>query len=174
MEDRTPRALDSEWQNCAEGKNESERKVFYLGAATVHRLVQDCFKRALANRRDGESEHDTVASVLMDIRACLLDIAECVNGRMSDLHAELVKQAAAWPDDAKTLEMRRRLAELFDSRFVAPSYSRARGPQSGTRRGLTRALRIGPVTNQAAPTRPPQAPEHLMRRNTCPTVPSRP
>jgi hypothetical protein len=63
---------------------------------------------------------------------------------------------------------------LFASRFVARGYSRTSGPQSGTRRGLTRALRIGPVTNQAAPTRPPQAPEHRMRRNTCPTVLSRP
>jgi hypothetical protein len=63
---------------------------------------------------------------------------------------------------------------LFGSRFVAQGYSRASGPQSGTRRGLTRALGIGPVTNQAAPARPPQAPEHLMRCNTCPTVLSRP
>ena len=46
-------------------------------------------------------------------------------------------------------------------------YSRASGPRSGTRRGLTRALTIGPVTSQAAPTCPPQAPEHRMRRNTC-------
>ena len=63
---------------------------------------------------------------------------------------------------------------VFGSRFAAPGYSRASGPQSGTRRGLTRVLRIGPVTNQAAPTRPPQAPEHRMRRNACPTVLSRP
>jgi hypothetical protein len=95
MEDRTPRALDSEWQKRAEGKNESERIGFYLGAATAHRLVQDCFKRALANRPDGESERETVAAVLEDIRACLLDIVECVNGLMSDLHADMVKQAAA-------------------------------------------------------------------------------
>ena len=39
-------------------------------------------------------------------------------------------------------------------------------PPSGTRRGLTPALRISPVTSQAAPTRPAQAPEHRMRRNT--------
>ena len=115
MEDRTPRALDSEWKKRAEGKNESERIGFYLGAATVHRLVHDCFKRGLANRRGGESERETVAAVLEDIRACLSDVAECVNGLMSDLHADMVKQAAAWPDDAKALEMRRRLAELADN-----------------------------------------------------------
>ena len=42
------------------------------------------------------------------------------------------------------------------------------GPQSGTRRGLTRALRIGPVTSEAAPTRPPQWPEHCIRRRRHP------
>jgi hypothetical protein len=31
-------------------------------------------------------------------------------------------------------------------------------------------LRIGPVTSPAAPTRPPQAPEHRIRRSTCPTA----
>ena len=49
-------------------------------------------------------------------------------------------------------------------------YSRASGPSSATRRGLTRAFNTGPVTSHAAPTRPPQAPEHLIRRNTSPTV----
>jgi hypothetical protein len=49
-------------------------------------------------------------------------------------------------------------------------YSRASGPSSGTRRGLTRALRIGPVSSHAAPTRPPHAPEQRMRRSTSPTV----
>ena len=72
-------------------------------------------RRKVANRRDGESERETVAAVLEDIRACLSDIAECVNGLMSDLHADMVKQAAAWPDDAKALELRRRLAELADN-----------------------------------------------------------
>jgi hypothetical protein len=36
-------------------------------------------------------------------------------------------------------------------------YSLTSGPSSATRRGRTRTLRIGPVTSQAAPTRPPQA-----------------
>jgi hypothetical protein len=76
--------------------------------------------------------------------------------------------------DCRNQNRTRAYHRLFDSRFVAPGYSRASGPQSGTRRGLTRAFRIGPVTNQVAPTRPPQAPEHRMRRNTCPTVLSRP
>ena len=37
-------------------------------------------------------------------------------------------------------------------------YSRGSGPHNGTRRGLTLALRIGPVSSHAASTRPPQAP----------------
>ena len=49
-------------------------------------------------------------------------------------------------------------------------YSRASGPSSGTRRGLTLALRIGPVSSQAASTRPPQPPVHRIRRSTPPTV----
>jgi hypothetical protein len=32
--------------------------------------------------------------------------------------------------------------------------------------GLARAFRIGPVTNHAAPTRPPHPPEHRIRRRT--------
>jgi hypothetical protein len=36
--------------------------------------------------------------------------------------------------------------------------SSASGPRNGTRRGLTLALRIGPVSSHAATTRPPQAP----------------
>jgi hypothetical protein len=59
--------------------------------------------------------------------------------------------------------------------FTGLGYSRASGPSSGTRRGLMRASRIGPVTSQAAPTRPPpQAPEHRIRRRTCPIVVSLP
>ena len=69
-----------------------------------------------------------------------------------------------------TAEWPRARCERRDSE----GYSRASGPSSGTRRGLTRALRIGPVTSQAAPTRPPHAPEQRMRRSTCPTVVSRP
>jgi two-component system OmpR family response regulator len=42
-------------------------------------------------------------------------------------------------------------------RSAGRPYSRASGPNSGTRRGRTRAFRIGPVVNQAAPTRPPGA-----------------
>jgi hypothetical protein len=42
------------------------------------------------------------------------------------------------------------------------------------RRGRTRASRIGPVTSHAASTRPPQSPEHRMRRRTSPTVICRP
>jgi hypothetical protein len=45
---------------------------------------------------------------------------------------------------------------VSEARDTTP-YSRASGPSSGTRRGRTRALRIGPVSSQAAPTRPPQA-----------------
>ena len=46
----------------------------------------------------------------------------------------------------------------------AGCYSLASGPSSGTRRGRTRLLSIGPVTSQAPPTRPPQPPAHHMRR----------
>ena len=38
-------------------------------------------------------------------------------------------------------------------------------------RGLTRVLRIGAVTSQATPTRPPQAPKHRMRRSACSRAP---
>jgi hypothetical protein len=51
---------------------------------------------------------------------------------------------------------------------------RASGPRNGTRRGLTLELRIGPISSQAASTRPPQVPEQRMRRSTSPTVESRP
>jgi hypothetical protein len=101
MEDRRARALDFEWQKAAEGKEESQWTVFYLGAAVAQGLVRDCFKRAVANRRDGDSEHETVAALLEDINACLSDIAECADVVMSDLHADLVKQAAAWPNDER-------------------------------------------------------------------------
>jgi hypothetical protein len=115
MEDRTPRSLDSEWQKISEGKNASDRHMFYLGAAAAQSLVRDCFKRALANRRDGERENGTAAALINDIRKCLLDITECGNDVMSDLQADLVKQMAALPDNAKILEMRRQLAELANA-----------------------------------------------------------
>jgi hypothetical protein len=49
-------------------------------------------------------------------------------------------------------------------------YSLASAPSNGTRRGLTRVLNTGPVTNHAAPARPPQPPEQRMQRSTSPTV----
>jgi hypothetical protein len=48
------------------------------------------------------------------------------------------------------------------------------GPSNATRRALTLALRIGPVSSHAAPTRPPHAPEHRIRRRTSLTVLCRP
>jgi len=59
------------------------------------------------------------------------------------------------------------------SRWELADHSLAAGPSSGTRRGWTRLLRIGPVTSQAAPTRPPQPPEHRMRRSTRPPCAAR-
>jgi hypothetical protein len=41
-------------------------------------------------------------------------------------------------------------------------------PHNATRRGLTRLFSTGPVVSHAAPTRPPQPPEHRMRRSTSP------
>jgi hypothetical protein len=116
MEDRKPRALDAEWQRLlvgpsGTGKTESMRIWFYGGAGTVHRLVQDCIKRAAANRREGESEHETAMVLLEDIRLCLLDTIECVDGFMNDQFADIAKRARARPDDAEAMEMRRRLAE---------------------------------------------------------------
>jgi hypothetical protein len=58
-------------------------------------------------------------------------------------------------------------------REAAGLFPRVR-PRSDTRGGLTRAFKIGPVSSQAAPTRPPQTPEQRMRRRTWPTVLSRP
>jgi hypothetical protein len=55
--------------------------------------------------------------------------------------------------------------------WLVPAYSQQRHASSPNA-----AFRIiGPVTSQAAPTHPPYAPEHRMRRTTtCPTVVSRP
>jgi hypothetical protein len=44
------------------------------------------------------------------------------------------------------------------------------GPSSGTRRGRTRALSTGPVSSQAASTRPQQPLAHRICRSTSPTV----
>jgi hypothetical protein len=52
----------------------------------------------------------------------------------------------------------------------AANHSRASGPNSATRRGRTRVFNTGPVTSHAEPTRSSQAPEHLIRRKTSPTV----
>jgi anti-sigma factor RsiW len=52
---------------------------------------------------------------------------------------------------------------------VTPRYCQASGPHNGTRR----SLRIGPVTGQAAPTRPPQPLEPRIRRSAALTWPGR-
>ena len=100
MEDRTARALDAEWHKRAESP-EADRGMFYLGAAVTQRLVHDCFKRAMANRRDGESEQEVDQALIKDITACLSDIKNCVYCVMTDMHADLVKRAALRPDDAE-------------------------------------------------------------------------
>jgi hypothetical protein len=86
--------------------------AFYAGAATVHSLVKDCFKRAIDNRRDSEGEREMFGAALADVRACLVDVFECVNDAMSQLQGDTIKQFAALPDNAEALEIRQRLAEM--------------------------------------------------------------
>ena len=114
MEHRKPRELDAEWQAFVKGGRAvgMERMAFYAGAATVHRLVKDCFKRAIDNRRDGEGEREMFDAALADVRACLVDVFECVNDAMSQLQGDIIKQVAALPDNAEALEIRQRLAEM--------------------------------------------------------------
>jgi hypothetical protein len=57
---------------------------------------------------------------------------------------------------------------MHEMTTLGDAHSLASAPSNGS--GLTRVLNTGPVTSHAAPARPPQPPEHRIRRSTSPTV----